>query len=129
MSKTINSNIKARKKEENRLKLAIKKLKVLEKEQRVFIGNITHEFKTPLTVIQSYVDLMKIYDDNQINVINDTRDIGYKGDRIDSIKEYDNVKGFCWIDDNNIIIGKMNTKPLNHVQGLLETEKNKDKIN
>lgn len=66
MSKTINSNIKARKKEENRLKLAIKKLKVLEKEQRVFIGNITHEFKTPLTVIQSYVDLMKIYDDDQI---------------------------------------------------------------
>lgn len=67
--------------------------------------------------------------DNQINVINDTREIRYKGDRIDSIKEYDNVKGFCWIDDNNIIIGKMNTKPLNHVQGLLETEKNKDKIN
>lgn len=61
MSCRIRDNIEDMKEEQNKLKLAVEKLSKLEKEQRRFIGNITHEFKTPLTSIKAYLDLISMY--------------------------------------------------------------------
>jgi two-component system, OmpR family, phosphate regulon sensor histidine kinase PhoR len=64
MSSQIQENIKAMKDEQEKLGLAVDKLRILEKAQKHFIGNITHEFKTPLTVIKAYIDLMEMYADD-----------------------------------------------------------------
>lgn len=47
------------------MRLALEKLRALEQQQRQFIGNVTHEFKTPLTVIKAYIDLMEMYPEDQ----------------------------------------------------------------
>lgn len=65
MSSQIEQSMEAMTKEQQKLTLAVEKLKVLEKQQRQFIGNVTHEFKTPLTVIKAYIDLMEMYPDDE----------------------------------------------------------------
>lgn len=47
--------------EHEKLKLAIDKLSLLDQQQKQFIGNVTHEFKTPLTSIKAYLDLLEMY--------------------------------------------------------------------
>ncbi|UPM53597.1 sensor histidine kinase [Gottfriedia acidiceleris] len=64
MSNEIQNNIKGIQQEKENLQLAVEKLKVLEKQQKQFIGSITHEFKTPLTVIRAYIDLLDMYSDD-----------------------------------------------------------------
>lgn len=64
MGQQIKDNIEEMKKKQEDLRLSVKKLKLLEKQQKQFIGNITHEFKTPLTVILAYVDLLDMYRDD-----------------------------------------------------------------
>ncbi|PEL09865.1 HAMP domain-containing sensor histidine kinase [Bacillus sp. AFS017336] len=64
MSNEIQSNIKGIQQEKENLQLAVEKLKILEKQQKQFIGSITHEFKTPLTVIRAYIDLLDMYSDD-----------------------------------------------------------------
>ena len=64
MSCRIHDNIENMKGEERKLRLAVEKLSKLEKEQKRFIGNITHEFKTPLTSIKAYLDLISMYPDD-----------------------------------------------------------------
>ncbi len=61
MSCRIQDNIENMKEEQKKLSLAVEKLSKLEKEQKRFIGNITHEFKTPLTSIRAYLDLISMY--------------------------------------------------------------------
>ncbi|MBF8983681.1 HAMP domain-containing histidine kinase [Lutibacter sp. B2] len=80
MSNQIERNIKGMEEEQQKLKLAVQKLKALEKQQRTFIGNITHEFKTPLTVIKTYIDLLNIYSDDpnllqdaKVNILKETQ--------------------------------------------------------
>lgn len=72
MSNQIEKNIKEIKDEHQKLKLVLEKVKKLEKQQKVFIGNITHEFKTPLTVIKAYSDLLEMYSDDP-NLLKDAR--------------------------------------------------------
>ncbi|QUH19521.1 hypothetical protein [Alkaliphilus sp. B6464] len=65
VAKTIKQNIEDITTEKEKLELAIKKLQKLEKQQKEFIGNITHEFKTPLTVLKAQIDLISLYRDDE----------------------------------------------------------------
>lgn len=65
MSSQIERSIEDMKEEQRKLELALDKLRALEQQQRQFIGNVTHEFKTPLTVIKAYLDLMEMYPEDQ----------------------------------------------------------------
>ncbi len=65
MSKQIMKTIQGLEAEQNKLKLAVDKLSLLDKQQKQFIGNVTHEFKTPLTSIKAYIDLLEMYPDDE----------------------------------------------------------------
>ncbi len=64
MSDTIFNQIERLEDEHVKLTLAVEKLKQMETKQRAFFGNITHEFKTPLSVINAYNDLAQMYPDD-----------------------------------------------------------------
>lgn len=64
MSRQILKKIKDMQAEQQKLTLAVNKLSNLEKQQKEFIGNITHEFKTPLTSVKAYLDLLEMYPDD-----------------------------------------------------------------
>ena len=64
MSETIFSQIDRLEDEHAKLSLAVGKLQQMEVKQRQFFGNITHEFKTPLSVINAYNDLAEMYPDD-----------------------------------------------------------------
>lgn len=68
MSNTIEKSINDLKIERDTLSVAVDKLKKMDKQQKEFIGNVTHEFKTPITTIKAYADLMGMYTDD-INLI------------------------------------------------------------
>ena len=65
MSERIAHTIRDKDEEREKLKLAVDKLSRLDRQQKEFIGNVTHEFKTPLTSIKAYLDLMDMYPDDE----------------------------------------------------------------
>lgn len=73
MSHQIEENIQTLQKEKTNLNLAVQKLRKLEKQQKTFIGNITHEFKTPLSIILAYMDLLEMYKDDS-KLVDDARE-------------------------------------------------------
>ncbi|WBW96519.1 sensor histidine kinase [Oceanirhabdus sp. W0125-5] len=99
MSSEIEKNITKIEDEKQKLKLAVQKLKALEKQQKTFIGNITHEFKTPLTVIKTYMDLLDLYSDDpnlqqeaKENILKETQrlyDMVEKILHLSSLEKYD----------------------------------------
>ncbi|WFR56136.1 ATP-binding protein [Anaerocolumna sp. AGMB13025] len=64
MGNRIKNQLEEMKAEQDNLKMAVEKLEILGVQQKQFIGNVTHEFKTPLTVIKAYADLMNLYQDD-----------------------------------------------------------------
>ncbi|ULL19288.1 sensor histidine kinase [Paenibacillus sp. H1-7] len=64
MSESIRSHLEALKEEQGKLSGSLAKVQALEQQQKHFINNISHEFKTPLTSIKAYADLLQMYDDD-----------------------------------------------------------------
>lgn len=73
MSNTIEKNLKALEQEKASLSAACDKLRKMDSEQKQFIGNVTHEFKTPITSIKAYADLLQMYEYDKI-LINQASD-------------------------------------------------------
>ena len=65
MSGQIMRTLRAMEEEQEKLKLAVDKLSRLDKQQKQFIGSVSHEFKTPLTSIKAYIDLLEMYPDDE----------------------------------------------------------------
>ncbi|MED5019510.1 HAMP domain-containing sensor histidine kinase [Paenibacillus chibensis] len=64
MNLAIQSNVMSLEREQEKLLKTLEKLQLLERQQKDFIHNISHEFKTPLTSIRAYADLLQMYPDD-----------------------------------------------------------------
>jgi two-component system phosphate regulon sensor histidine kinase PhoR len=82
MSRQILKTIDGMKQEQEKLTLAVNKLSALEKQQREFIGNVTHEFKTPLTSVKAYLDLLEMYPDDESLMITSKDNIRRETERL-----------------------------------------------
>lgn len=82
MSNTMKKNIQDLKVERDSLSMAIDKLQKMDKKQKEFIGNVTHEFKTPITSIKVYAELIGMYETDLCLINEGTTNISKECDRL-----------------------------------------------
>lgn len=87
MSNTIQKNINDLQIERDSLSAAVDKLRKMDKKQKEFIGNVTHEFKTPITAIKAYGDLIGMYSEDLKLIEEGTTTISKECDRLESLVE------------------------------------------
>lgn len=73
--------------EKSKLIEAVTRLQELEQQQKLFIGNISHELKTPLTSILAYTDLLNMYRDDPALLDEACRQIGMEAGRLYALVE------------------------------------------
>lgn len=73
--------------EKSKLIEAVTRLQELEQQQKLFIGNISHELKTPLTSILAYTDLLNMYRDDPALLDEACRQIGMEAERLYALVE------------------------------------------
>lgn len=73
--------------EKSKLIEAVTRLQELEQQQELFIGNISHELKTPLTSILAYTDLLDMYRDDPALLDEACRQIGMEAERLYALVE------------------------------------------
>jgi signal transduction histidine kinase len=82
MSREIRANLGAMRAEQAKLRQAVDKLQEMERRRKEFVGHISHEFKTPLTSIRAYVELMALYPDDPELQADAARTIGKEASRL-----------------------------------------------
>jgi len=118
MNGRIQESAKDMEREQEKLRLAVDKLKILERQQKSFIGNITHEFKTPLTIIRAYVDLLEMYNDDpklmedaKQNISKETErllEMVEKALQLSSLEKYDFESNAQSIEIKELLLGVCN---------------------
>nr|WP_243240347.1 HAMP domain-containing sensor histidine kinase [Clostridium cibarium] len=86
----------------------------MDKQQKEFIGNVTHEFKTPITTIKAYADLIGMYN-NDLSLINEgSVNISKECDRLTSM--VDSVLNLSALEkyDFEVIKSEVNIKEAFH---------------
>ncbi len=114
MSRQIVKTIGDMEAEQQKLTLAVDKLSRLEQQQKQFIGNITHEFKTPLTSMNAYLDLLEMYPDDtelrgraQVNIRQEAHRLYEMVDKVlqlSALEKYDFEYSMEEIDIKQIIL-------------------------
>ncbi|MDF2484439.1 MAG: hypothetical protein K0R46_607 [Herbinix sp.] len=144
MSNQIRSTLKDMEEEQEKLTLAVNKLSLLDQQQKQFIGNVTHEFKTPLTSIKAYLDLLEMYPDDdelletaQTNIKSETERLYEMVDKVlqlSTLEKYDFEYNPEKIEINQItssvlqsLSGKMNKFGIKLEAELTEAYVNADK--
>lgn len=87
MSGRISSSVSQLTEEKVKLLDAIERLQELEQQQKQFIGNISHELKTPLTSILAYADLLDLYRDDPALLEEARTQIGREAQRLYGLVE------------------------------------------
>lgn len=87
MGRRIEENMQEMEKKQANLEYTVEKLREVESRQKRFIGNITHQFKTPLTIIRTHMDLISMYPDDKGLVEDAGESISHEAERLSEMVE------------------------------------------